>query len=77
MDKPTPATIRAARKAAGMTQAEAGALVYHARRSWQDWERGERAMDQAVFELFQIKTGLTTAVSPQTPDATPSSSRSP
>jgi len=40
----------------------AGALVYHARRAWQDWERGERAMDPAVFELFQIKTGQVRAV---------------
>lgn len=67
MTKPTPSQIRAARLAVGLTQVEAGALVYHARRSWQDWERGERAMDPAVFELFLIKTGQATAPSPQVP----------
>lgn len=67
MTKPTPAQILAARQAAHLTQAAAGALVYHARRSWQDWERGKRAMDPAVFELFLVKTGQATAPSPGTP----------
>ncbi len=62
MTHPTPSQIRDARQAANLTQAAAGALVYHARRAWQDWERGERAMDPAVFELFQIKTGQVRAV---------------
>lgn len=76
MDKPTKEQIRAARKAAGLTQEAAGAMVHHARRTWQDWELGHRAMDPAVFELFQIKTGQISAPSPQTPPARPSSSPS-
>lgn len=61
MTKPTPSQIRAARLAVGLTQVAAGALVYHARRAWQDWELGQRPMDQAVFELFLVKTGQATA----------------
>lgn len=67
MTKPTKEQIRAARKTANLTQAAAGAMVYHARRAWQDWELGNRAMDPAVFELFLIKTGQATAPSPQVP----------
>ncbi len=54
---PAPNAIRAARLAAGLTQAEAAALVYAAQRSWQDWEAGRRRMHPAIFELFLIKTG--------------------
>lgn len=57
---PTPAQVLAARKAAVLTQEQAGALVYHSRRAWQNWELGTRDMDPAVFELFQIKTGQLT-----------------
>jgi len=65
---PTPTQVRAARKAAGLTQAEAAALVYHTRRAWQNWELEKREMDPAVFELFQIKTGqIVTASSPVDP----------
>jgi hypothetical protein len=78
MDSPTKEQIRAARKAVNLTQAQAGALVYHARRSWQDWELDKRAMDPAVFELFQIKTGQVRAVviapSPASPPAPGASS---
>ena len=53
---PTTAAIRAARDAANLTQAEAGALLYCAARTWQDWELGNRRMMPALFELFVIKT---------------------
>ena len=66
MTHPTPSQIRDARQAANLTQVAAGALVYHARRSWQDWELGQRPMDPAVFELLLIKTGQITAPSPPT-----------
>jgi len=54
---PTPAAIRAAREAAGLTQAKAAALVHTDARSWRRWEHGERAMHAAFWELFRIKCG--------------------
>jgi DNA-binding transcriptional regulator YiaG len=44
------------RKAKGLTQAEAAALIYSARSSWQDWCRGKHRMPRALRELFIIKT---------------------
>jgi DNA-binding transcriptional regulator YiaG len=58
MNQPTTAKILATRKAAGLTQAEAGALIYRNRRTWQDWEYGVTAMDAALYELFRHKTCL-------------------
>ena len=57
---PTPAEIRAAREAAGLSQDAAAALLYKARSSWAQWEAREgspnhRAMDPAFWELFQLK----------------------
>ena len=56
MQSPSPGDIRAARDAAGLTQEQAAALVHAARRAWQDWERGERQMPPAAWELFRLKT---------------------
>lgn len=53
---PTPEQIVQARLAAGLTQKEAGAIIYSTRRTWQDWELGARRMHPALFELFLIKT---------------------
>lgn len=55
MDSPSPAAVKAARSAAGLTQEQAGAAVGVARRTWQDWERGERRMPPGLFELFNLK----------------------
>jgi len=55
MIHPHPESVRAARRAAGMTQAEAAELVYRTERNWQQWEGGERAMDPALWELFILK----------------------
>lgn len=52
---PTPAAIKAAREEAGLTQMQAGAVLYCAERTWQDWERGRRAMMPALFEHFCAK----------------------
>ena len=52
---PTPADIRTARLAAGLTQTQAAALVYVTLRCWQRWETGERVMHAAFFELFHHK----------------------
>lgn len=56
MDNPTPSAVKAARLASGLTQEQAGALVGVARRTWQDWERGQRRMPAGLFELFNLKS---------------------
>lgn len=55
MDIPTPSEIRAARKAAGLTQGEAAEIVHVSKIAWAKWEGGERRPLLAVWELFQIK----------------------
>lgn len=52
---PTPAEIRTAREAAGLSQSQAGDLIYSGLRSWQHWEAGERRMHPALWELFLLK----------------------
>lgn len=52
---PSAEAIRAARHAAGLTQARAAALVYAQWRTWQDWEAGVRRMHPGLWELWQIK----------------------
>ena len=54
---PTPEAILQAREAAGLSQSEAGALIYSGLRSWQHWEWGTRRMHPGLFELFLKKTG--------------------
>lgn len=54
---PTPAAIRKARIAAGLTQTEAAQTVQASLRGWQQWEAGDRAMPPGLFELFMLKTG--------------------
>lgn len=54
--KPTPEQIRAARKAAGMTQADAAKTVHATLRTWQMWEAGDRGINHSAWELFKIKT---------------------
>lgn len=57
MTNPTPAEIRAARLAAGLTQAEAAKLVHAASyRTWQEWESGRRKMPAAKWELWKMLT---------------------
>lgn len=53
--EPVPEQIRQARESAGLTQAEAGALIGAPLRSWQDWEYGRRNMPIAKWELWQIR----------------------
>lgn len=52
---PSPAGIRAARRAAGLTQEKAAEIIGATRRAWQEWEAGRRNMPWAKWELFQIK----------------------
>ena len=53
---PSPAEIKAARAAAGLTQRECAALLHTSLRSWAQWEYGERRMHPAFWELFKKKT---------------------
>lgn len=52
---PTAAKVRAAREAAGLTQTAAASLIYVTLSAWQRWEQGERDMQPAFWELWQIK----------------------
>lgn len=59
---PTPAEVRAAREAAGLTQAAAGELIYSTLRAWQGYEaeasaNDARRMHPQLFEAFLLKTG--------------------
>lgn len=49
--------IRTARRQAKHTQKKAGEVIYCTRRAWQQWERGDRDMQLAFFELYLVKTG--------------------
>lgn len=54
---PSPQEIKEARRKAGLTQSQAGALVgAPSQRTWQDWEGGRRNMPAAKWELFLLKT---------------------
>lgn len=53
----TPEKIKAARVAAGLTQAQAAALVHCGTTTWQGWELGTRKMHPAFWALFKIKVG--------------------
>lgn len=55
---PRPVEIRAARHAAGLTQANAAKLVLSSLRAWEDWEAGRRRMHPAFWELFKLKLQL-------------------
>lgn len=57
MMAPTPEEIRAARKAAGMTQKEAGELVGLSMTSWMRYETKQAPMDPWRFDYFLLLTG--------------------
>lgn len=59
---PSPGEIRQARKAAGLTQTQAGELIHSTCRAWQKWEAEQGSNDHcgmplANWELFLIKAG--------------------
>lgn len=63
---PAPEEIRAVRetlqqqRGIGITAAQdvCASLLRTSRRAWQQWERGDRKMHPAFWELLQIKTAL-------------------
>lgn len=57
-EKPTSEQIIRARERAKMTQAQAAALIYKKYRAWHRYETGERNMDPAFWELWQIKAKI-------------------
>lgn len=50
-----PDSIKQARKTAGLTQAEAAALIHSKLRTWQDWEAGKAKIHAGLWELFLLK----------------------
>lgn len=52
---PSPAAVRAAREAAGLTQSAAATLVCSTLRRWQEWEEGKHRMHPGLWELFNLK----------------------
>lgn len=60
-NKAIPEKIKQARIDAGLTQSQAAELIYKNIRTWQQWEKGDREMDAAFFELFKIKTSMLNA----------------
>ena len=59
MKQPTPADVKSARIAAGLTQTRAAAVIHKKLLAWQRYESGDRSMDCALYELFMLKTGQT------------------
>lgn len=58
---PTPAEVRAAREAAGHTQAQAAALArYGAPVRWTELEAGTRRIDRARWDLYRLRARLVT-----------------
>lgn len=57
---PTPDDLRAARAAAGHTQAQAADAVRASRRSWAAWEAGTTAMPAGLWLLYRLLIGAVT-----------------
>lgn len=55
-EAPQPEEIGAARKAAGLMQAEAADRIGYTERACQDWEGGRRGMRRALVDLFLART---------------------
>jgi len=72
LSPPLPMAIRSARKKAGLTQAQAAAVVYSpSYRTWQDWESGKTPMPIGLWELFMLKTGQMQVQIVEAPEAAP------
>ena len=53
---PNKEQIKQKRLKLGLTQTNAGEVLYTSLRGWQHWEHGDRTMHPAMWELFLIKT---------------------
>lgn len=67
MNSPIPEEVRTARKAAGLSQAKFGALVFSAVRTVQQWEKGDRDMHPGLWQLAQIKINAPTSPADPSP----------
>lgn len=54
---PAPEDIRRARHQAGLTQAQAAALIFATKRAWEGWEQGERRMHPGLWRYFLERSG--------------------
>lgn len=52
---PTPGEIKSTRRQFGLTQKQAADLIHSTDRAWRMWERGDRSMNAAFWELFCMK----------------------
>jgi len=50
-----PADIKAWRESAGLTQAQAAALIGYSVQAWEHWEQGRRPMRPVLLDLAQSK----------------------
>lgn len=57
--QPTADRIKARRKQAGISQAEAAELVFATEKTWRNWEQDKSKMRRGVFELFLLRCGYT------------------
>lgn len=64
MISPTPADLRAARRAAGLTQAQAAKLIHSKLRTWEDWEAGVAPMHPGLWRLFGLLVAAAKASGP-------------
>jgi DNA-binding transcriptional regulator YiaG len=55
---PSPQEIRRVREFLQLTQEQAASTVHRTGRNWRQWENGERRMDAALWELFNLKHQL-------------------
>ena len=55
---PTPAQVRSARQASGLTQKASAQLIWATESAWQKYELGKRRMKPVVFFAFLVRVGL-------------------
>ena len=55
---PTKKEVKAARVAAGLTQAQAAELIFKGWQVWALYESGKTKMDAAYWQLFNLKLTL-------------------
>lgn len=55
---PSAQQVRDLRITSTLTQEEAAAVVYLSRSGWQKVEAGQRKLHPALWELWQLKTGM-------------------
>lgn len=62
-DEPTAEQVREPRLLSGLTQAEAGALVWYSEIAWAQWEGGSRRMHPCTWWAFQQRASVLRATS--------------